>query len=252
MTMPYVLFCSLFFFTNFFFFLLLDDEDDDHHRCRLLITSSCPPPLPSNARRGWVVLFFKTPLDNNEYPPLACDCMSFLLVCLLSLTTNDNDGACPNPLAFGSESGWGFPTTTLHHSGCLLCLMTTPIPPLAEPGCTFFHSFYLSSLMADNVDLFILIATNDDEDHPRRQHPSVCAIPSQQVHQRQLTSGVHLRGILYAQTHMGFHIHGTLQTRTCEHGNPAPVQMGMGFCGYGHGLGNFCPRVTRAHHYPYP
>src|ERR1700678_2662096 len=106
MTMPYVLFCSLFFFTNFFFFLLLDDEDDDHHRCRLLITSSCPPPLPSNARRGWVVLFFKTPLDNNEYPPLACDCMSFLLVCLLSLTTNDNDGACPNPLAFGSESGF--------------------------------------------------------------------------------------------------------------------------------------------------
>jgi hypothetical protein len=25
---------------------------------------------------------------------------------LLSLTTNDNNGACPNPLAFGSESGF--------------------------------------------------------------------------------------------------------------------------------------------------
>src|ERR1700678_4570787 len=100
MTMPYVLFCSLFFFTNFFFFLLLDDEDDDHHRCHLLITSSCPPPLPSNARQGWVVLFFKIPLDNNDYPPPRMRLrarVSFLLVYLLSLTTNNNDGACPNP-----------------------------------------------------------------------------------------------------------------------------------------------------------
>jgi hypothetical protein len=32
--------------------------------------------------------------------------VGFLLVYLLSLTTNDNDGACPNPLAFGSESGF--------------------------------------------------------------------------------------------------------------------------------------------------
>jgi len=64
------------------------------------------------------------------------------------------------------------------------------------------------------------MATNDDEDHPHCQHPSVCAIPSRQVHQCKLTSGVHLQGI-YAkpvrQTHMGFHTCGTLETHAREH-----------------------------------
>src|ERR1700678_1956144 len=53
---------------------------------------SLKPPLP--------------PSTTTNTHPLACDCVSFLLVYLLSLTTNDNDGACPNPLAFGSESGF--------------------------------------------------------------------------------------------------------------------------------------------------
>ena len=65
MTMLYVLFCSLNFFTNFFFFSLLDDDDDHHHRC-LLLMSFCPPPSPSNVRRGWVVLFFKSPLTTTN------------------------------------------------------------------------------------------------------------------------------------------------------------------------------------------
>jgi hypothetical protein len=50
------------------------------------------------------------------------------------------------------------------------------------------------------------------------------------------------------QPHTGFHTRGTLQTHACEHGNPAPVQTGMGFCGYGCRLAKICLWVTRAHH----
>ena len=152
----------------------------------------------------------------------------------------------PTPSLLAANRGGGFPPLPFIIPDASFDDDTHPTP--CRAGVYFFSFILFVVVNGRQCRSFILIATNDDEDHPRRQHPSVCAIPSQQVHQRQLTSGVHLRGILYAQTHMGFHTHGTLQTRAREHGNPAPVQMGTGFCGYGRGLGNFCPRVTHAHH----
>ena len=100
-----------------------------------------------------------------------------------------------------------------------------PLASKSKPGWVFYFSF--SSL-----------TTTKWQWHGNQgDGVNGSAIPSQEVHQRQLMSGVHLQGIYAKPIH---------QTRTCSF-KPAPVHTGMGFCGYGCRSAEICLGVTRAH-----